>query len=312
MMLPSGRGSAAAIWLVIVAFAVTEGLRLRAAPSEHSFAGTFHDDVTKVTYSARLLPPGTLHAEFVFQNLSNIALQFNLIDGMVRSISGQNVTSTEVTPEQRLVLAKLAAHIDTATRVHSGGAAIQTPPHTNLLLQTGNTSNSESGHNFSNHTMPTTKRLLPDSSTTHTAVSELFDYFGQNLPGLISKLAQHFSTPTAAQHHAARHAEVICLRPDTTAVAHWTDKKGKHSKKVIVGSMGIQEGPITGDYRCMGMCGPGCVHLGFYTQKCLDHDTCSLVNHAHGGYSDENCGAAFGLAAYDFVIGALVCPRYNA
>lgn len=107
--------------------------------------------------------------------------------------------------------------------------------------------------------------------------------------------------------------------------AAWDDMSGNHTENVVAGTNATvtclkdaQEAKaLAADYECMGNCGPGCwstkAHLkkqSVYTQDCMNHDQCSLVNCATGGKDDGNCGNEWRRAMDDYLVGILVCDSH--
>mmetsp|Transcript_53491 Transcript_53491/g.124516 ORF Transcript_53491/g.124516 Transcript_53491/m.124516 type:complete len:315 (+) Transcript_53491:52-996(+) len=117
-------------------------------------------------------------------------------------------------------------------------------------------------------------------------------------------------------HIKAKHTEnnIVCLKSAEPAQAKWSDQKGKHKCKLVVGAKLKSKTPLQGDYGCMGRCGEGCEPASkkqVYTQGCLDHDMCSWHNSATGGPLDSNCGDEWMAASDDFMFGDFCAFTYD-
>ncbi|KAK5790477.1 hypothetical protein VI817_007764 [Penicillium citrinum] len=109
---------------------------------------------------------------------------------------------------------------------------------------------------------------------------------------------------------------ITCLKVGATATAIWENSAGqKCSFTGIVGSNYGSNSAGQGDYSCNGRCGAGCSGTALgnaYTQDCFTHDICSYFEHASGGSSDPNCGAAYDAAVDDTLLGVVNgCSQSN-
>jgi len=94
---------------------------------------------------------------------------------------------------------------------------------------------------------------------------------------------------------------VKCIAKGTTVTAVYDLANGtKWREAVVVGSNWGASVTGSGNYGCMGMCGPGCLITKLYTKDCLDHDTCSHNVGASGGGSNPDCGDEYKNAVDDF------------
>mmetsp|Transcript_8295 Transcript_8295/g.22141 ORF Transcript_8295/g.22141 Transcript_8295/m.22141 type:complete len:369 (-) Transcript_8295:95-1201(-) len=160
-----------------------------------------------------------------------------------------------------------------------------------------------------------------DDVLTHQQKAKLFSLhrwrslkFG--MKDIISKLAR-YSADAPTKHTFSLHrvsikpgrrSGVSCLTEGHEANAVWTDSNGTlHNVSVIVGSTA---GP---NYGCMGRCGKGCPKHNkskvVYTQKCLNHDQCSLESRSHNGMRDKECGEEYKRAMPDYLWGDKTCKR---
>jgi hypothetical protein len=93
---------------------------------------------------------------------------------------------------------------------------------------------------------------------------------------------------------------VRCLRTGTTVTAVYDLANGtKWAEAVVVGSNWGTSVKGSGNYACMGRCGPGCFG-NKYSKDCLDHDTCSHNVGATGGSTNPDCGDEYKAASDDY------------
>ena len=93
---------------------------------------------------------------------------------------------------------------------------------------------------------------------------------------------------------------VKCITKGTTVTAVYDLYNGtKWREAVLVGANWGTSVKGSGNYGCMGMCGPGCLITTKYTKDCLDHDTCSHNVGATGGSSNLDCGDEYRNASDD-------------
>jgi len=94
---------------------------------------------------------------------------------------------------------------------------------------------------------------------------------------------------------------ITCITKGSTVNAQYDDRRGDHSKWIVVGS---KAGP---SYGCMGRCGGDCGWgaPSAWTKDCMDHDQCSWENNSSGGGSDPNCGDEYNEAVDDWTFGVV-------
>jgi hypothetical protein len=113
------------------------------------------------------------------------------------------------------------------------------------------------------------------------------------------RLVNGVALPEGVAASAVSAASYICLKKGATATATYTSSTGvRTSKSVVVGANWGTSLCGKGDYSCMGKCGAGCTG-SYWTQDCLNHDTCSHDKCSTTGPFDSNCGGEFNAASDD-------------
>ena len=98
---------------------------------------------------------------------------------------------------------------------------------------------------------------------------------------------------------SASAASYICLKKGATATARYDTSTGAVvTKSVVVGANWGTSLCGRGNYSCMGRCGAGCTGT-YWTQDCLNHDTCSHDKCSTLGPYDSNCKDEFNAASDD-------------
>ena len=113
------------------------------------------------------------------------------------------------------------------------------------------------------------------------------------------RLVNGVALPEGVAASAASAASYICLKKGATATARYDTAAGAVvSKQVVVGANWGTSLCGRGNYSCMGKCGAGCTGT-YWTQDCLNHDTCSREMCSTRGPADPNCKDEFNAASDD-------------
>lgn len=105
---------------------------------------------------------------------------------------------------------------------------------------------------------------------------------------------------------------VDCIGKGGTATAKWDDNHSNspHSKAITVGNSLAPRSGDTNKYGCVGMCGPGCLHYGYATRDCMDHDLCQWDNKTGvwgGGLPSSPCYDEYLHGTDDVTVGQVKC-----